>query len=219
MSNNLPANLSDLKGSIMKAKQRLAATTRSSSDDFLRLTKAMDWEFGADDAEVKTGSKWAINPQSFQMGYIAWHNSEVQGEAMASIHEDPITQDILPAVGADWDAQVAFQLRCVSGEDKGHQVMYKTTSRGGKVEFDRVLTELLNRLVDGEAAFVPIVKLEATSYKHKKFGKIVTPIFDIVDWKTMDDEAIAEDAEDEDDDDDEAEDETAPKRRKRRKVA
>ena len=209
---NLPTTMSSLKNSIMKAQQRLSATTGNAGSDFLRLTKAMTWEYGADDAEVESGSKWALNPQSFQMGFIAWGDSEVKGEAMAQIDADPIIKSQLPEVGAPWDEQVGVQLACVSGDDKGVQVIYKTTSKGGKDEFNRVLAELLSRLDSGEEAFVPIVKLEASSYKHKKYGKIVTPVLNIVSWQTLDADEVDED------EDDEGEDEPAPTKRRRRKV-
>ena len=109
---NLPTTMSSLKNSIMKAQQRLSATTGNAGSDFLRLTKAMTWEYGADDAEVESGSKWALNPQSFQMGFIAWGDSEVKGEAMAQIDADPIIKSLLKAAKT---SLIAFLLNCYRG--------------------------------------------------------------------------------------------------------
>ena len=39
----------------------------------------------------------------------------------------------------------------------------------------------------GSDAIVPIVKLSSTSYKHDKYGKIINPVWDIAEWRTMDD--------------------------------
>lgn len=213
---NLPATMSNLKSSIMKAKQRLETSAPGGGDDFLRLTKAQTWEYGADDTEAQEGAKWALNPQSFQMGFIAWgDSSDVLGESMGSIAEDPIIRSELPEVGASWAEQVGVQMRCVTGEDKGQQVLYKTTSKGGRDEFNRILAAVLDRLENNEKNVVPIIKLETSSYKHKKYGKIVTPVLNIVDWKPIEADSVDED------EPAEVEDEPtpAPTKRRRRKVA
>jgi hypothetical protein len=212
---DLPAKLSDFKTAIQRAKARIGQSSAAAGKDFLRMGRSGTWEFGADSIEVEHGSKWAINPNTFAMGFIAWgDSSNVLGEVMASITDDDITREQLPPVGAEWAEQVGFELACVSGEDTGVQAVYKNTSKGCRDEFDRVLTELLTRMDAGEDKLVPIVVLESSSYKHKKFGKIHTPVFNIVDWKAMGDDV----AEVEDEVEDEVE-EPAPKRRRRRKAS
>jgi hypothetical protein len=41
---------------------------------------------------------------------------------------------------------------------------------------------------------VPIVKLKKDHYAHKSYGKIYTPVFEVVEWVSMDGESEAEEA-------------------------
>ena len=55
----------------------------------------------------------------------------------------------------------------------------------------------------------PIVRLKSDSYKHKNDGKVITPLFEVVGWMSMDGEGDAPAAEAE------APAEAAPTRRRR----
>jgi hypothetical protein len=54
---------------------------------------------------------------------------------------------------------------------------------------------------------VPIVTLGKDHYQHKSYGRIYTPVFEIVEWVSMDGEEAAEEAP--------AAAEDAPRRRRR----
>tara|TARA_R110000803_G_C11880663_1_gene309695 strand:+ start:134 stop:793 length:660 start_codon:yes stop_codon:yes gene_type:complete len=217
---NLPANMSNMLTGLKKAKTRMATASASDGADFLRLTKQADWEFGKECLEVQEGSKWAINPKSFEMGYIAWGEGVVLGEEMAPAYDDPIVKTTLPSTAAKkgWEEQYGIQLACVSGEDKGKQVIYKSTAKGAKDEIERVLDALITKVDNDEADIVAIVKLESSSYKHSKYGKIVTPILNIVKWEPITATEILEDEPEEEPEVEAEPKDEAPKRR-RRKVA
>ena len=207
---NLPAQMTDMLKGLQAAKARMKTASAGTGTDYLRLTKQANWEYGADSVEVEDGAMWTINPKSFEMGYIAWgDSSNVLGESMAPAYDEPIVRSTLPDVGANWDDQYSIQMACVSGEDKGQQVMFKSTARGARDEIQRVLEALLLKVEGGESDIVAIVKLESSSYKHKKFGKIVTPVLNIVRWEGMDATEVLED-------EPEAEVAEAPKRRRRK---
>ena len=57
---------------------------------------------------------------------------------------------------------------------------------------------------------VPVVRLKKEHYQHKSYGRIFTPVFDIVKWSGMDAAPAEEDAEEA-----EAPAEDAPRRRRR----
>jgi len=186
---NLPSVVNDIVGGLQKT------VARSNIDDsggmsYLKLSKAGFWVYGSDDMEVEDESLWAVNPNSFATGYIAWGDaSNVLGEEMRSVIDDPILLSDLPDVGAKWAQQVAMQLVCVSGEDTGEQVLYKSSSHGGRKRYNEFLQQVIAQLTSGVSgeAIVPVILLESDSYKHKKYGTIYQPVFSIQKWVTMDD--------------------------------
>ena len=172
----------DLKTAIAKTKERLNATDNSDFQ-FLKLEKSGTWIFGADDIEVNDTDVWAIDPNTFMTGYIAWaEEGEPLGEEMASILDTPIDKNSLANVGVKWAEQVGFVLICIEGGNAGVQAVYKTTALGGRKAFRKLLDEVLARAEQDEDALVPLVYLDTDWYKHKKYGKIFTPVFTIEEW-------------------------------------
>lgn len=155
---------------------------------FLRLLRDGLWVYGADNTEVEEGSLWAVNSFSMSIGWIAWGNEgskeegTVLGEMLARADELPVSRSALPDVGAEWTPCVSFDLMCATGEDKGTLVRFKSNSVGGRRAFSDLLQLVSAAMDDGTGKCIPIVKLDADSYPHKKYGKIYTPIFDIKKW-------------------------------------
>lgn len=211
---SLPATITDLVASIQQTKTRLAASGGSGDTQFLKMTKQGFWAYGADETEVEDGSRWAVNPNAFATGFACWGDGELLDEAMALVTEAPIIKSDLPVHAKPWGAQVGLQLACVSGEDAGVQVAYTATSVGGKKAYTALLDALLVQAQSGSPDIVPIVELEVESYKHKKYGKVLTPTFKIVEWQSLDAQAVGE--VDEVDEVDEVTEEAKPTRRRRR---
>lgn len=155
---------------------------------FLRLLRDGLWVYGADNTEVEEGSLWAVNSFSMSIGWIAWGNEgskeegTVLGEMLARADELPVSRSALPDVGAEWTPCVSFDLMCATGEDKGTLVRFKSNSVGGRRAFSDLLQLVSAAMDDGTGKCIPIVKLDADSYPHKKYGKIYTPLFDIKKW-------------------------------------
>ena len=213
---NLPTNITNLTTAIDKVLARADVNT-SEGKHYLRLNKGGIWLYGKDDIEVEEGSQWAINPNSFALGYIAWaeESSRPLGEEMRPIADDPIVEADLPDVGARWEQQVGMQMVCISGEDKGEEVIFKTSSKGGREGFNTLLRDVMATLQanQGTDKVVPVVELEVESYKHQKYGTIFKPVFNIVKWTTLSstlDDVVEEEPA--------AEPEPKPARRRRRKA-
>lgn len=172
---------------------------------FLKMEKGTgDWVYGQEETVVEDGSLWAVNPSSLEYGYIAWppeesKSREPEGEVMV-----PISRP-LPAVNTlctrnpggettgknGWQYQQSVVLVCVNGEDAGTTCQYKQSSVGSQKLFKTLVDAIMAQASKGDA-IVPIVRLKSTSYKHDKYGKIVNPVWDIVEWRTMDDNAPVE---------------------------
>ena len=217
---SLPATITDLVASIQQTQTRMAASGGSGDSQFLKMTKQGFWAYGADETEVEEGSRWAINPNAFSTGFACWGDGELLDEAMALVTDAPIIKSELPVLAKPWNSQVGLQLACVDGEDAGTQVAYTATSVGGKKAYTALLDALLVQANSGSPDIVPIVELEVESYKHKKYGKVFTPTFKIVEWQSLDAQAAAEEdapeAVEEVVEAEEVEEEVKPTRRRRR---
>lgn len=177
----LPAVIQTLVGNLEKAQN---ATPVSLGDFmYLKMSKAGEWLYGAEETEVDPNSAFVIDPSSYAQGFVAWLDGELVDEKMALAGQPPVTVGDLPQLnGTKWDAQVSFALKGVDGREEGVQLIYKTSSKGGKAAISDLLGKIITRGRAGETALCPIVVLENSSYKHKKYGKIYTPVLAVEDW-------------------------------------
>jgi len=153
----------------------------------LKMDKTGCWVFGTDSTDVEDGSRWAVNPFSFIHGFIAWGDGEVLAEHMTAIN-DPLPEVGQAPSGAEkgWEGQLGFMLKCMDGEDAGLTVRYTATSVGGKRAVQDI-GKLIADQIDADPAHpVPIVTLDSEHYQHKKYGKIFTPVLEVVEWVGMD---------------------------------
>lgn len=197
------SNVSLFTGANLPAVQTLASSLRNIAPDagaggvaILKMEKAGIWVFGADQTEVEPDSTWAVNPFSFVHGFIAWGDGAVLGEKMVSVSQPLPEVPPAPAGAAKgWEAQIGMSLKCISGEDEGLEVRYTTTSVGGKKAVQILAVALATQVEANQDKPVPVVKLKKDHYSHKTYGKIYTPVFELVTWMGMDGEAPAAEAE------------------------
>lgn len=193
----------------LPAVQSLSTALRSISADvemgsaILKMDRTGTWVFGADQTEVDDDSTWAVNPFSFVHGWIAWGEGEVLAEVMAPITDPlPAVEEAPPAAKKGWEKVVGMSLQCLSGEDKGLDVRFSTTSVGGKRAVQTLAAEIAAQVERDPTTPVPVVKLKKDHYQHKVYGKIYTPLFSVQSWMSMDGEEQP------------AEEQAAPKRRR-----
>ena len=204
-SAGLPS-VATLATSLRKLEQ---ATPMSSV--ILKMDRTGHWIFGADQTEVEDDARWAVNPFSFVHGFIAWGDGEVLAEKMCSVTEPlPELDAAPPSAKKGWEAQTGMMLKCTVGEDAGMEARFTTTSVGGKRAVQALAADIATQVEKDPSKPVPIVTLGKDHYQHKSYGRIYTPVFEIVDWVSMDGETEAEDVQESD-----APAEDAPKRRRR----
>ena len=159
----------------------------------LKMDKTGHWVFGADQTEAEDDSRWAVNPFSFVHGYIAWGDGEVLAEKMASVTQPlPELDTAPPGAKKGWEQQVGLMLKCLTGEDEGLECRYTTTSVGGKRAVQELAVAIAAQVEKDPTKPVPIVTLGKDHYQHKSYGRIYTPVFEIVDWVSMEGEATSE---------------------------
>jgi len=212
------SNIVSFKGANLPAVASLSTALRSISNNvgeagvaILKMDKTGHWVFGADQTEVEDGSKWAVNPFSFVHGFIAWGDGEVLGEKMVSVTQPlPDMEAAPPNAKRGWEVQIGCSLKCISGDDEGLEVRFSTTSVGGKKAVQALAVEIAGAVEKDQTKPVPVVVLKKDHYVHKSYGRIYTPIFEVVEWVSMDGAAAEEG--------DQAESQTEEPRRRRRSV-
>jgi hypothetical protein len=189
-SAGLPA-VATLKSSLANLK----ADVGNSGVVILKMDKTGAWIYGADQDEVEDDSQWAVNPFSFVHGYIAWGDGEVLGEKMTGVALPlPELDEAPPGAKKGWETQVGMSLKCLTGDDEGMEVRYTTTSVGGKKAVQAIAAAIAEQVNKDETKPVPVVTLKKDSYQHKSYGKIYTPVLNVLEFVSMTPEAEAEPA-------------------------
>ena len=185
---NLPA-----VSTLSSALRSIQAEVGPAGVVILKMDKTGHWVFGADQTEVEDDAVWAVNPFSFVHGFIAWGDGEVLGEKMTSVSNPlPALDEAPPQAKKGWESQVGMSLKCISGEDKGMEARFTTTSVGGKRAVQTLAVALAEQVETDQTKPVPVVRLKKDHYAHKSYGKIFTPVFEIVEWVSMEGEAVPE---------------------------
>jgi len=191
------SNLVNFKGANLPAVTSLTTALRAldtaagpAGSVIIKMDKTGHWVFGADQTEVESDSTWAVNPFSFIHGYIAWGDGEVLGEKMVSVSEPlPEMEAAPPNAKRGWEAQIGMSLKCLSGEDKGMEARYTVTSVGGRKAVQALAVAIAEQVEKDQSKPVPVVHLKKDHYTHKSYGRIYTPVFEVVEFVSMDGKA------------------------------
>jgi len=175
--------------SLSTALRTLEKEVDAGGSVIIKMDKTGHWVFGAEQTEVEDDSSWAINPFSFVHGVIAWGDGEVLGEKMVSVAEPlPELDEAPPAAKRGWEKQVGMSLKCITGDDKGMEARFSTTSVGGKRAVQELAIKIADQVEKDQTKPVPVVKLKKEHYQHKSYGRIYTPVFEVVSWVSMEGE-------------------------------
>ena len=102
--------------------------------------------FGTRKTIPEPDSLWAVNPASFQWGWVCWGDgNKTLGNKLVSIGEPLPDVTQLPDKGFPWQQEMAVDLKCVSGTDAGTEVVFKTNTEGGKGEVIRLIEAVRDR--------------------------------------------------------------------------
>ena len=152
------------------------------------------WMFGQKKTIPEPGSRWAINPMTFQWGCICFSDaSKVVGERLVSVSQPKPLVTEMQDVGFPWQEEWAVNMKCLDGADAGIEVIFKATTHG-QIQAINLLIDLVRNRINGgqhDGKIAPIVLLEKDSYPHSQFGKVWIPVLNIIDWMSLDGPAPA----------------------------
>jgi hypothetical protein len=189
---NLPSVVS-----LSTALRTIANDVSASTTAIIKMDRTGHWVFGADQTEAEEDSRWAVNPFSFVHGFIAWGDGEVLAEKLVSVTEPlPELEPAPPGAKKGWEPQTGLSLKCISGDDAGMEARFTTTSVGGRKAVQALAVAVATQVDKDKEKPVAIVKLGKDHYTHKSYGRIYTPVFEVLEWVSMngDDSAETEEA-------------------------
>jgi hypothetical protein len=182
--------------SLSTALRSIATDVSAVSTSIIKMDRTGHWVFGADQTEAESDATWAVNPFSFVHGYIAWGDGEVLAEKLVSVTEPlPELEAAPPGAKKGWEPQTGLSLKCISGEDAGMEARFTTTSVGGRKAVQALAVAIATQVEKDQSKPVPVVKLGKDHYTHKSYGRIYTPVFEVVEWVSMSGEAAEAEAE------------------------
>ena len=87
------------------------------------------WTFGQKRTIVEDGSSWAVNPRTFQRGFVCFDDdNKVRRAALAGQPADARRHGT-PRQGFQWQEQWAVNMKCINGADAGKEVVFKADHR------------------------------------------------------------------------------------------
>ena len=176
------------------------ALPESGGKQFLRFLQDGNWVFGQSNEEIAKGKdELALNPMSIRIGWSCWSDhdkksgkkNELIEERTVALGQTPILKHDLADHGWDWREMVVCDFKVLSGKHKGKQITYNPTSVGGVGMMRALMDQILVQLEEDELNIVPVVTLESDHYMHKQWGRTYTPEFEIVEFVSMDGEAMS----------------------------
>lgn len=188
------ANLPSV-ASLSTALRTIATDVSASTTAIIKMDRTGHWVFGADQTEAEDGARWAVNPFSFVHGFIAWGEGEVLAEKLVPVTEPlPELDAAPPGAKKGWEPQTGFSLKCISGEDAGMEARFTTTSVGGRKAVQALAVAIATQVEKDQSKPVAILCLGKDFYAHKMYGRIYFPVFEVVEWMSMDGEAVEAEA-------------------------
>jgi hypothetical protein len=193
------AALGNLKSAISNVK---ASVVIAGGDPILRLGRDGKWVYGPENIELDNGTRMAVNPLSLRHGLVCWkvipqgskEKPELYGKMLVSAGQpkpqptqahdkngDPVDHNAHP-----WADVVGVDLAFIDGEEKGDRVVYEPSSTGGLRAMDDLMSAIMRAIDEHPETPVAIVELDSDHYNHSSYGKTYIPIFNIVDWVSMD---------------------------------
>lgn len=167
----------------------LSANIQSHDANFdPRLTMDKRGNLTLSGKKVPEGAKLLVNPFSPKHGDVGFNDDtkEFLGENMVAVTFPK------PEATAGWKFQMSIQMRFLDEMDK-QQVAFKGTSSGAISAISNLIEEI-EKAAQGSENVVPIVTFVCGSYIHQKYGEILTPEFEIVDWISLDEMEALKDA-------------------------
>lgn len=160
----------------------------------LRFTKSGDWIAGQEEEDIPEGTELIMGLNTLKRGWVKWADQKPVDSRMGLVSEGfrPCNREELGDLDEDeWEKddddnsrdpwQDTMQV-LLKDPESGEVYTYATASKSGKTALGEVAQVYGDRLQDGEDPdAMPVIKLASSFYKHKTYGRIMIPVFEMTD--------------------------------------
>lgn len=160
----------------------------------LRFTKSGDWIAGQEEEDIPEGAELIMGLNTLKRGWVKWKEQKPVDSRMGLVSEGfrPCNREELGDLDEDdWEEddngvkrdpwQDTMQV-LLKDPESGEVYTYATASKSGKTALGEVSSVYGDRLQDGEdEQAMPVIRLASSFYKHKTYGRIMIPVFDLTD--------------------------------------
>lgn len=182
----LPANLASIASALRKTTEVIATNQKQ----YVKYTKYGEWVYGQDDTEIDSKQQWAVNPLAAGIGFVGWGDKEHgnEGTPLGEHFAHPVAgepileQETLDEIDGQWLPAIKMEFKNL--EDKT-ELVWKANSTGARNAYKTVMEKVADRLEAENAYCVPVVTMGKSHYQHTKYGKIFTPLLEVVAWADM----------------------------------
>lgn len=165
--------------------------------ELLRFTKQGDWVSGVDQDELEEGTELIMGINTLKLGWQKWQDQRPVAARLGLLSEGyrPVDREELGDLNEDdWeeldgearDPWQSVQQVLMMDPKSGQVYTFVTSSKSGIAALSEVVGAYGDRVQDGEdKEAMPVVSLQSGSYKHKTYGKIMIPVFELTgEWVT-----------------------------------
>ncbi len=182
MLQNMMTQINSSSPAALATLDQFARDAGGSNAQFLKFAKG-EFTFGLEGNIVEQDEQFAANMGSLSRGFICWGDGEPLGEEMAPVWEASKLRradlEDFSNEGGEWVEQASIEFTSLETDEV---LVFKTSSHGGRKALGALAKAFSDRMKSGEDTVVPVVQMLSESYKHKAYGKVFVPSFEIVDW-------------------------------------
>jgi hypothetical protein len=169
---------------------------------FLKFAKG-DWLLGEEGKKVPEKARFVANMHEYYRGWVRWWDGKPTDHLIGRVvdrHHVPAREELGELDESKWEAEpnglrrdpwartCYLAMRDLSNDEI---ICFTSSSDGGRKGVAK-LTDVYDRLRHRHKAKMPVVALTSESYHHKVYGKILKPVFRVVDWAFWDNETAAD---------------------------
>ncbi len=163
---------------------------------FLKCVKGQ-FKFGVDDEVLPLGTRLVPHMAELKAGFIKWKDGAPEDEVMVRIAEGkpiPQREDLgdddrnaweTDPNGTPLDPWQEINTLPMKDPETGQEFVFTTGSRGGIGAIGKLSTAY-GRQRHKQADKLPVIEIGSDSYRHKTYGDVSYPTFNIVTWVTED---------------------------------
>jgi hypothetical protein len=157
------------------------------------------WFAGRSDAEQDVGGKLLIaDLENLMTGWRRWWDKKITDQVVGMVADNfkpPQRNDLGDLENHDWERdsagkpsdpwQFGFFLRLLD-PDSDEAFAWSATSNGARRAMGDLVNAFAKRRRKNPESCTPLVRLACDYYKHKDYGRVDVPKFEIVEWRASD---------------------------------